>query len=71
MRVCCAQFAADGDAFKGEMGFGGLEHFFGGAALLPTHTARTLACIASAMASRCDPGRLPRHCVRQRQGLRV
>jgi NLR family CARD domain-containing protein 3 len=25
-----AKFAADGDAYKGEMGFGGLEEFFGG-----------------------------------------
>jgi hypothetical protein len=25
------QFAADNDNFKGEMGFGGLEQFFGGA----------------------------------------
>ena len=26
-----AKFAAEGDAFKGEMGFGGTEQFFGGA----------------------------------------
>ena len=25
-----AKFAAEGDAFKGEMGFGGLEQFYGG-----------------------------------------
>ena len=30
-----AKFAADGEAFKGEMGFGGTEEFYAGAATAP------------------------------------
>jgi hypothetical protein len=39
-----AKFAADGDAFKGEMGFGGLEQFYGGAPLphAPPRRAKAL-----------------------------
>ena len=41
-----AKFAAEGDAFKGEMGFGGVEQFYGGVLhasslpILPAHSHR-------------------------------
>ena len=37
-----AKFADEGEAFKGEMGFGGVEQFYGGA------RARQPACVAPA-----------------------
>ena len=39
-----AKFAADGEAFKGEMGFGGTEEFYAGAAPVLQPSPRDAAC---------------------------